>query len=220
MGCILPVVSPLSRDGSISRILAIVACWHGAESRRQNQPPDLILGQDAPNLGLENRGRSTGADSFRSPCAIAGNDQVLYIADAGNHRVLGWSPLPETDRPADVVLGQEDCVSSREFPYGAQGSHRMRFPYGLALENQTLAVADSANHRVLLFHTLYRSGAGYPADVVLGQINFDANGENRWKAVAPDTLSSPFGLCFHEGRLAVSDSGNNRIMIWQTGRLL
>ncbi|MGB9634486.1 MAG: hypothetical protein ACPL8I_14205, partial [Chloroflexaceae bacterium] len=133
---------------------------------------------------------------------------------AGNHRVLGWSPPPEADRPADLVLGQPDYASSSELAHVPQGSRRLRFPYALALEDQRLAVADTANNRVLLWNQAPRSGAFAPADAVLGQANFDDHGENRWRAVAPDTLCWPYGLWLHNGRLAIADSGNNRVMIW------
>ena len=78
---------------------------------------------------------------------------MLYVADAGNHRVLGWSGLPEKDRDADLVLGQADFTSAREWPYTAQGPAALRFPYSLALQGETLAVADTANNRVLLWQT-------------------------------------------------------------------
>jgi len=51
---------------------------------------------------------------------------------------------------------------------------------------------------------------------VIGQEDFDAAGENRWKAVADDTLCWPYGLWMHDGRLAIADSGNNRVMLWTT----
>jgi hypothetical protein len=53
---------------------------------------------------------------------------------------------------------------------------------------------------------------------VLGQPDFDASGENNWKAVTSSSLCWPYGLCLHRGRLAIADSGNNRVMIWQVGQ--
>jgi hypothetical protein len=77
-----------------------------------------------------------------------------------------------------------------------------------------LTVADTANNRVLHWRTVPTYGAGYPADAVIGQDSFDDNGENRWKAVTPDSLCWPYGVCRHGNRLAIADSGNNRVMIW------
>jgi hypothetical protein len=75
-------------------------------------------------------------------------------------------------------------------------------------------VADTANNRVLLWHDVPASGSGHPADAVIGQRDFSAAGENRWTAVEHDTLCWPYGLALHRDRLAIADSGNNRVMLW------
>ena len=56
---------------------------------------------------------------------------------------------------------------------------------------------------------------GSPADTVLGQDDLDANGENRWSKVEDDTLCWPYGLSLACDLLAVADSGNNRVVLWQ-----
>lgn len=179
------------------------------------QSPDVILGQPDAFSREENRGGPVSARSFRWPHAVAGNQDTLYVADAGNHRVLGWSGLPDADRDAGLVLGQKLFTTAIEWPYTAQGAVAMRFPYCLALQNETLAVADTANNRILFWHDLPATGAGIPADAVTGQLNFLGNGENQWKAVLPDTLCWPYGLALHGGTMVVADSGNNRVTVWQ-----
>jgi hypothetical protein len=186
--------------------------WKGVPDG--NRPADIVLGQSSAAEGGENRGAAATARSFRWPHAIAGAEDILYVADAGNHRVLGWSRLPMEDSDADMVLGQADFVASGEFPYVKQGPSRLRFPYSIARDGDVLAVADTANNRVLLWEGLPRSDAFRAADRVIGQPNFDATGENGWKAVTHQTLCWPYGIWMHNGRLAVADSGNNRVMIW------
>ncbi len=179
------------------------------------QPPDLIMGQDGPDKGLENRGIGVAANTFRWPHAVAGTDKMLYIADAGNHRILGWQQ-PVTDRNADLLLGQTDFSQAMEWPYGKQGAHVLRFPYAIALDGDTLACADTANNRVLFWQGLPDENASCcPADNVIGQYNFEDNGENRWEAVTRDTMCWPYGIWMHNGRIAIADSGNNRVMIWK-----
>ncbi|MBW7881923.1 MAG: NHL repeat-containing protein [Caldilineaceae bacterium] len=187
--------------------------WHGLPA--PEQPADLVLGQPSFTTREENRGRAVGPDSFRWPHAIAGHGDMLLVADAGNHRVLGWSPRPRQDRPACLVLGQEDYHTAQEWPYGPQGPNRLRFPYALAVHQGRLAVADTANNRVLVWSSIPRQGAFWPAAAVLGQLNFEANGENRWQGVEKDTLCWPYGLAWHGNLLAIADSGNNRIVIWR-----
>lgn len=178
------------------------------------RPADVVLGQDAPGTRGENRDGPVGARSFRWPHDVAGDEDALYVADAGNHRVLGWSPPTHGDRDADLVLGQVDFVHAEEFTYRPQGPARLRFPYAVAVDDRRLVVADTANNRVLLWHTRSPLGAAVPADEVLGQPDFDAHGENQWNEVAIDTLCWPYGLCLAGDLLAIADSGNNRVVLW------
>lgn len=179
-----------------------------------DQPARVILGQPAPDWGKENRGGPVCGRSFRWPHAIAGDDRRLFIADAGNHRVLCWSQVPNRDCDATGVLGQPGFSTAFELPHVPQGPARLRFPYGAALEEDTLAVADTANNRILIWEPAPDSASGPPATRVLGQDNFDAGGENRWTAVTPDSTCWPYAICLHRGRLAIADSGNNRVTVW------
>jgi hypothetical protein len=182
------------------------------------QPADVVVGQPDPAQREENRGGAVNASSFRWPHALAGHHDLLLVADAGDHRVLGWSPQPAADRPADLLLGQPDFATAGEWPYAPQQPDRFRFPYSVTLNQstggaQTLAVADTANNRVLLWDGVPTDGRG--ADAVLAQPTFSANGENRWSAVDRDTLCWPYGICMSGDLLAVADSGNNRVMLWR-----
>ncbi len=187
--------------------------WHGLPEA--DQPPDLILGQPDAYSNAENRGGSPSAHSFRWPHALAGDGQTLYVADAGNHRILGWTPPPTSDRPADLVLGQADMGSAFEQPHVPQGAHRLRFPYSAAADSKRLFVADTANNRILSWQPLPRHGAGLPAQAVYGQADFAGSGENRWQAINHDTLCWPYGIWLHRDWLAIADSGNNRALIWR-----
>jgi hypothetical protein len=187
--------------------------WSGGVPVSADVPADLILGQADAVQRAENRGGDVGANSFRWPHSVTGDADVLLVADAGNHRVLGWRPPPDVDCDADQLLGQEDMNSAVEFPYGPQRADRFRFPYSAAVDGGRLAIADTANNRVLMWDGM--PAASREADAVLGQDSLQANGENRWSSVAPDTLCWPYGVALHGDRLAVADSGNNRIMIWR-----
>ena len=180
------------------------------------QSADVVLGQPDAQSRSENRGGPAGPDSFRWPHDIAGRDDLLLVADAGDHRVLGWSPQPDSDRGADLVLGQPDFTRAEEWPYGPHTNDRFRFPYAVCLDGDTLAVADTANNRILLWDGVAEHGRG--ADWVLAQPDFGSNGENRWTSVQRDTLCWPYGLSLRGDRLAVADSGTNRVMLWRRSR--
>lgn len=195
-----------------------VLVWRGLPTC--NQPADIVLGQDDFNQNGENRNVGVGPSSFRWPHALAGNADILYVADAGNHRILGWYPPLPRDRPADFVLGQPRFDSATEFPYAKQSAEKLRFPYDIACNNQIVAVSDSANNRILLWKAPLQRSCGAAATAVLGQPDFALNGENHWKEVNEKTLCWPYGISLHRSALAVADSGNNRVMIWDLSEML
>ena len=88
-----------------------------------------------------------------------------------------------------------------------------------ASDDRRLVVCDFGNHRVLFGTWPLGEPAGATTTAVIGQVNFDASGENGWQAVTPDTLCWPYGLHLHAAAnrllLAVADSGNNQVMVWQ-----
>lgn len=191
--------------------------WHNGIPD-PGQPADVVLGQPDGTRRDENRGGAPGPASFRWPHDVTGSDDLLLIADAGDHRLLGWSPHPAADRDADIVLGQPDFTSADEWPYGPHTGDRFRFPYAARLDgsggpDQRLAVADTANNRILLWDNVPSDGRA--ADHVLAQPNFASNGENRWTSVQRDTLCWPYGISLRGDRLAVADSGNNRVVVWR-----
>lgn len=176
------------------------------------RPADVVLGQPDAQSRRENRGAAPAADSFRWPHAVAPTGRGgVVIADAGNHRLLIWREHPDRDRPADAVVAQPDFENATELPYQSQVG-RLRFPYA-AVGGPGLAVADTANNRVLMWNTA--PDGDEPADFVLAQPDFRSVGENRWDVVGPDTLCWPYGLCRHGSTLGIADSGNNRIVLWE-----
>jgi hypothetical protein len=186
--------------------------WQGIPTEQQTA--QIILGQPDATSGAENRGGPVAGNSFRWPHAVAGTDELLLVADAGNHRVLGWK-FPVTDRPADLVLGQPAFHTNAEWPYSIQGPAALRFPYSVTTWENEVSVADTANNRILHWNTVPTTGAGPPATVVMGQDTFDSNGENRWTAITTDSLCWPYGVCRYGPWLAIADSGNNRVMLWR-----
>ena len=147
--------------------------------------------------------------------ALAGPAGPLWVADTGHHRLLGWAERPREDGvPADWVLGQPDFTSEGRNALGEPSASTLNVPSGLTLAEGGLAVADSWNNRVLIWHER-PAQSGVPADVVLGQADFSGQRPNRDRPdPAADTLHWPFGVAIHEGRLIVADAGNRRVLIW------
>ncbi|MDP3969811.1 MAG: NHL repeat-containing protein [Nocardioides sp.] len=200
-----------------------VLVWNDGIPASADTAADLVLGQDSPDRREENRGGAVSAGSFRWPHAVAGDGRGgVLVADAGNHRALGWTAHPVHDRQADYVLGQPDLTTADDFPYRPQVGNVFRFPYGVmtlgSAADPGLAVADTANNRVLLWDAFPHDPETHP-DYVLGQPGYSSNGENRWQSVDRDTLCWPYGLASFTSTdveiLAIADSGNNRVVLWE-----
>ena len=84
-------------------------------------------------------------------------------------------------------------------------------PYALASLGSDLVVADTANSRILGFGDL--SMAAH-ADRLTAQPDFAAKGDNRWGIAERDTVCWPYGMSSLGNTVAIADSGNNRVLIW------
>ena len=188
-----------------------VLIWDGVPDR--DEAATAVMGQDDFHSGEENRGCGVGPNTMRWPHALASTGRgELILADAGNHRLLAWNDGAPRNGNATLLVGQEHYDLAFELPHRPQGPARLRFPYGLVADAQRIFVADTANNRILRWNAPLEDRRA--ADGVLGQREFNSSGENRWEAVASDTLCWPYGLALHSDLLAVADSGNNRVIGW------
>ena len=179
---------------------------------RNGQPADLVLGQHDFGTRDENCGCNVDRVGMRWPHAIcAGN--ALFLADAGNNRIMGWNSLPRSNgAAADFVLGQENFTGNdhnraRYDPSAAS----LNMPYGIALHESCLIVADTANSRLLEFAQF---APGFPAQRLAGQFTFNKKGDNRWSAPGRDKLCWPYSVTACDTAVVIADSGNNRVLLW------
>lgn len=115
------------------------------------------------------------------------------------------------DDTAEYVLGQNGFSTKYgEFTHVTAASFDR--PSGVTVDPQTgrLFVSDLRNSRVLSWPSSSARANGQPADLVLGQPDFTAWGDN------PDaTLISPVGLALDsQGNLYVADAGADMIQIF------
>ena len=85
-------------------------------------------------------------------------------------------------------------------------------PRGVWSDGACLVVADTGNHRVLIWHEVPTADHA-PADVVLGQDDFFSEGPN--KGGPSKGLNLPTGVLIDAGRLVVADAWNHRILVWE-----
>ena len=158
------------------------------------------------------------ADTVRLPTAVASDGQRLAVADTDNNRILIWNSIPLTNKKAaDVVIGQADFTSAKVFR--PPNNKSLLGPQGVWFQGGKLYVADTQNHRVLVWNTIPTSN-NKEADLVLGQANFNTAAELDLTKASIDpknnNLLNPVSVSSDGVRLYVSDLGFNRVLIWNT----
>lgn len=114
--------------------------------------------------------------------------------------------------PAFGVIGQADFVSARPNRGGSATAATLAQPLGnIATDGSKLYIADTANSRVLGFNSIPSSN-GAVADFVLGQSSVSGISPG----TAANRLAQPGSVYTDGNRLVVADSGNNRVLIWNT----
>ena len=105
------------------------------------------------------------------------------------------------------MIGQSSLTSST-WSCSASG---MKGPWGLLSTDGNLFVCDRPNNRVLLFNSI-PTASGAKADVVIGQPNM-TTGSSGSGAAGLNTTKS---VSSYLGKLYVADTGNNRILIFNS----
>jgi len=182
-----------------------VLIWNGIPSQN-GEPADVVVGQE----DFYSREHGSGADHLWWPLSVATDGTRLYVADTQNMRVLIWNHIPTTNgQPADVVVGKPDFSA----PAGGQPLSRTNLinPRGVATDGTHLIVSEHhQGNRVLIWNSIPTTN-GQPADVVLGQPDFDSNADR-----GPEQgISSPWQVATDGTRLYSTD-GNTRVLIWNS----
>ena len=165
---------------------------------------------------------------------VAYANGILFVADSNrtgltplNNRVLlfptqGFPQPLDPIRPyiarcavcvgkASVVLGQPDFTST-DYHISQTG---MRLPTAVATDGTILAVADTANNRVLLWKSIPTVN-GQPADLELGQPDFNTVLQGSKIVVDNKSFRAPQGVWIQNGKLFVADTQNHRVLIWNS----
>ncbi|MGB7124814.1 MAG: NHL repeat-containing protein, partial [Thermoplasmata archaeon] len=157
----------------------------------------LVLGQTSFNQSLS----GVTASNFSAPLGLALDAQGdLWVADAGNDRVLEFVPPFSTGMSASLVLGQSDFTDDA----GALTASGLAYPADIAFTSGVLWVADADNDRVVGFSAPFSTGEG--ETYLLGQTSFIGSG-----ASGPGAFVSPYTISSDgRGDLWVSDTFGDR----------
>ena len=175
--------------------------------------PIAVLGQpDLESMAINGTGLPTpNGCGLALPSGIAydATRDGLWVSDFLNNRVLFFDThVLKSFMPADFVVGQSGFGQAK----ARCGSRGLAGPAGLALspDGNRLFVADSLNHRVLLFAV--DKLVHLPAAVaVIGQEDFLGNEPG----TTAETLRAPTGVAVDaHNQLYVADTGNNRVLVF------
>lgn len=190
-----------------------------ARTVQPGQKADLVIGQPDFLTAVPNYPNGTpsalSASTLARPEGVAVDSKGdLWVADTANSRVLRFpKPFDQPAMslpPANLVIGQ-GTFTSKITDASAQ---TMSAPYAVAFTaDGHLVVSDVALNRVLFFH---RPSGG---DFVNGQAAINVIGQPDYQpsqSIELNPMSGPRGIAVdpNNDRLYVSDSGNNRILVY------
>jgi len=189
--------------------------FYDARRVKTGEPADVVIGQPDFFRSMVNFPSGSGGTRNNSGLAfptgvVVDQEGNVWVADTGNGRVLRF-PNPFANREqiplqADIVLGQSNFTSR----VTDASARTMLSPYGLALTAEgSLLVSDFGHDRVLMFMPPFETGMA--AARVFGQPDFNTIGEG----TADNRFNDPRHIAVDsDDRLYVSDSSNNRILIF------
>jgi hypothetical protein len=181
-----------------------VLIWNSLPT--SNVPADVVVGQG--DFASSASPTPPSAASLSSPVSAMIADGKLFVSDQNNDRVLIWNTVPTSNGVgADVVLGQQAFNTVDNPTTYIPSNNTLAKPAGLWTDGFRLLVADKNDNRVMFWQPI-PSVNGAPATDVIGQADF--------VRVTGGTTASqfitPYGIVSDGTHIYVADSGNNRVL--------
>lgn len=200
----------VAADRSNNRVLI----WHSLP-KNPMQPADVILGQPDYKTNTANYS-GVKSNTLSGPRSARIHNGKLIVSDTDNHRILIWNKIPTNNFAVpDLVWGQVDSTSNNANAGGSVSPLSLSTPDFADVLNGNLVIGDTNNHRVLIFDGLPED-ATTPPLIALGQTSLLSSATNGANAASKKTLRGPMGVAFKNGQLYVADSGNNRVLVWNS----
>jgi DNA-binding beta-propeller fold protein YncE len=186
-----------------------------------SKTPSYVLGQTDFAGCSDNQGGTTGQNTLFEPLGVAVDptNQLLYVSDSGNQRVLVFSTASISNgMNASYELGQAAGGTAFTAADDAGGQSGFGSPQYLALDtaHHLLYVSDEGDNRVMVFSVSTITN-GENATYVLGQSSFTTS----TAATTQGGMSAPEGLAYDatNQRLFVSDCTNNRVLVFSVSTI-
>ena len=124
-------------------------------TRASKQQADVIIGQASFEGNGQNQfGWFPKANTLNWCYDSCFYKKGIWVADTGNSRILWFDKIPTIhNTSANNLLGQDNFTTGSENKntiWSTEGS--LYWPFQISIENQTMVVADTGNHRVIINH--------------------------------------------------------------------
>lgn len=176
---------------------------------------DFVIGQTT----MSGNGAGTSSTNLSSPSAVHCINNMLFVVEKTNHRILVFNPIPTTTNPtASFVIGAPDMNTNTG---GVCSASTFNHPYEATSDGTNLYVSDGDNNRIVVY-TPIPTATGASGSVVLGQANMGTGTGggtgscqiNQGGSVAANSMKSPESSAIQGNWLAVGDNQNNRILFF------
>lgn len=124
--------------------------WQDAFTKKA----DVIIGQpDFESNGMNQYGLFPQAHTLSWCYDAFFYKNSLFVADTGNSRVLYYHNLPQQNNAAaDNLIGKPHFNMSSENAETIFGTDKnLYWPFTMSIENGIIAIADTGNHRIMLY---------------------------------------------------------------------
>jgi sugar lactone lactonase YvrE len=225
------ITTPLAGPLSIGLFAALpVSLW--AQGIALNPAPSRVIGQVSTQV-VTTRPNLVEGRELNTPfgAAVDTANGILWVADTGNSRVLGWrNPnFAENAAKADFVLGQRTLIASEPLGPGSSFSSGLNSPTSVAVDSHgNVFVGDAGNNRIVRYPNPSSFPAGEPVlvDLVIGQPGLATRGGNQGGLSERSLLTLSGQLVYHmalafdsQGNLWASDPGNHRVLRYPSGAI-
>lgn len=186
-------------------------CAGGPTVFSTNMNARYVIGQNDFVSNSANQGGSASASTLNNPVGITVANGKLYVADAGNNRILVYNNLPTSNGvAADAVIGQADFLTTT----AGTSASKLNGIQSLSSDGTYLAVAEWSNSRVSLWPLANPSTASY----VLGQPDMNSSTVNNG-GISNKSMGAAAGVGFANGKLYVGDATNSRVLVFNSNSL-
>jgi hypothetical protein len=173
------------------------------------QPASVVIGQTTFATSGVNQVGTVAANTINVPY---GNPTVnagkLYLPDSNNNRTLVYNSIPTTDGASANFAIDQLTLSSAASGVSAT---TVSGPQQNVIYGTKLVVAEFVNNRISIYNTVPSSSPG-TIDVVVGQLTKTTAAPT----CSPTGLSGPETAAMAGGKLVVTDTNNNRVLIWNS----